>query len=211
MADWPNDALCGFHAGRSIRSHLGLGHAALLDRAQGNTGDGPLEVSLSLRRRGYDQSPTAPCLSRRPPSRHNAVRKQRRRERNSCPRRSTKFPSTGPSAPGSTRRNTKRCTRARSKTRTRSGASTASASTGSSPITKVKNVSFDPHNVSIKWFEDGVTNVAYNCIDRHLPNARASDRDHLGRRRSRRVQAHHLRRIARAGRPLRQCAEARMA
>ena len=23
-------------------------------------------------------------------------------------------------------------------------------------------------NVSIKWFEDGVTNVSYNCIDRHL-------------------------------------------
>src|SRR6202042_3567352 len=93
------------------RAHLGLGHAAPLDRAQGNTCDGPLEVSLSLRRRGYDESPTAPCLSRRPPSRHNGVRKQRRRERNSCPRRSTKFPSIGPSAPGSTRRDTKRCTR----------------------------------------------------------------------------------------------------
>jgi acetyl-CoA synthetase len=37
------------------------------------------------------------------------------------------------------------------------------------PFTKVKNASFDPHNVSIKWFEDGVTNVAHNCIDRHLP------------------------------------------
>lgn len=36
------------------------------------------------------------------------------------------------------------------------------------PFTKVKNVSFAPKNVSIKWFEDGVTNVAYNCIDRHL-------------------------------------------
>src|ERR1700752_4156122 len=36
------------------------------------------------------------------------------------------------------------------------------------PYTKVKNTSFDPHNVSIKWFEDGVTNVAHNCIDRHL-------------------------------------------
>ncbi len=35
------------------------------------------------------------------------------------------------------------------------------------PYTKVKNTSFDG-NVSIKWFEDGVTNVAYNCIDRHL-------------------------------------------
>ena len=37
------------------------------------------------------------------------------------------------------------------------------------PFTKVKNTSFDAHNVSIKWFEDGVTNVAHNCIDRHLP------------------------------------------
>jgi acetyl-CoA synthetase len=36
------------------------------------------------------------------------------------------------------------------------------------PYTKVKNTSYDPHNVSIKWFEDGVTNIAYNCIDRHL-------------------------------------------
>ena len=34
--------------------------------------------------------------------------------------------------------------------------------------TKIKNTSFGPGNVSIKWFEDGVTNVAYNCIDRHL-------------------------------------------
>jgi acetyl-CoA synthetase len=37
------------------------------------------------------------------------------------------------------------------------------------PFTKVKNASFAPDNVSIKWFEDGVLNVAYNCIDRHLP------------------------------------------
>ena len=36
------------------------------------------------------------------------------------------------------------------------------------PFTKVKHTSFDPHNVSIKWYEDGVTNVASNCIDRHL-------------------------------------------
>src|ERR1700690_1096666 len=37
------------------------------------------------------------------------------------------------------------------------------------PYSKVKNTSFDAHNVSIKWFEDGITNVAHNCIDRHLP------------------------------------------
>lgn len=35
------------------------------------------------------------------------------------------------------------------------------------PFTKVKNATFDAA-VSIKWFEDGVLNVAYNCIDRHL-------------------------------------------
>lgn len=37
------------------------------------------------------------------------------------------------------------------------------------PFTKVKNTSFDSHRVSIRWFEDGATNVAMNCIDRHLP------------------------------------------
>ena len=36
------------------------------------------------------------------------------------------------------------------------------------PFSIVKNTSFDTHNVSIKWFEDGITNVAYNCVDRHL-------------------------------------------
>ena len=35
-------------------------------------------------------------------------------------------------------------------------------------FTKVKNTSFGPGEVFIRWFEDGVTNVAYNCIDRHL-------------------------------------------
>jgi len=34
--------------------------------------------------------------------------------------------------------------------------------------TKIKNTSYDPHNVSIKWYEDGKLNVAYNCVDRHL-------------------------------------------
>ncbi len=36
------------------------------------------------------------------------------------------------------------------------------------PYTKVKHTSFDPHNVSIRWFEDGTLNVSANCIDRHL-------------------------------------------
>src|ERR1700716_1783779 len=36
------------------------------------------------------------------------------------------------------------------------------------PFTKVDNTSFAPGGISIKWFEDGVLNVAWNCIDRHL-------------------------------------------
>ena len=36
------------------------------------------------------------------------------------------------------------------------------------PYTKVKDTSYDYHNVSIKWFEDGTLNVCANCVDRHL-------------------------------------------
>jgi acetyl-CoA synthetase len=36
------------------------------------------------------------------------------------------------------------------------------------PFTRVKNATFGPGEISIRWFEDGVTNVAYNCVDRHL-------------------------------------------
>ncbi len=36
------------------------------------------------------------------------------------------------------------------------------------PYTQVKNTDFTFGQVSIKWFEDGVLNVAANCIDRHL-------------------------------------------
>ena len=49
--------------------------------------------------------------------------------------------------------------------------------------TRIKNTNFGPGEVSIRWFEDGVTNVAYNCIDRHLPHPRRPGRHHLGRRR----------------------------
>ncbi len=48
-----------------------------------------------------------------------------------------------------------------------SGASRPSASTGT-PFHRIKNTSFGPGDVSIKWFEDGTLNAAYNCIDRHL-------------------------------------------
>lgn len=37
------------------------------------------------------------------------------------------------------------------------------------PYTKVKNTSFDPNNVSIRWYEDGTLNVCHNCVDRHVP------------------------------------------
>ncbi len=36
------------------------------------------------------------------------------------------------------------------------------------PFTKVKNTSFDPKDLHIKWFEDGELNVSANCLDRHL-------------------------------------------
>ena len=36
------------------------------------------------------------------------------------------------------------------------------------PFTRVSDVSWDPDSLHIKWFEDGVLNVAANCIDRHL-------------------------------------------
>lgn len=36
------------------------------------------------------------------------------------------------------------------------------------PYTRVKNTSYYPHNVSIKWYEDGVLNASANCLDRHL-------------------------------------------
>ena len=36
------------------------------------------------------------------------------------------------------------------------------------PYTKVKNTSYAPGQVDIKWFEDGELNVSVNCIDRHL-------------------------------------------
>jgi acetyl-CoA synthetase len=34
--------------------------------------------------------------------------------------------------------------------------------------TKIKNTSFNKDNLYIKWYEDGVLNACYNCIDRHL-------------------------------------------
>ncbi len=36
------------------------------------------------------------------------------------------------------------------------------------PFNKVMNVSYQPDNLFIRWFEDGTLNVSANCIDRHL-------------------------------------------
>ena len=36
------------------------------------------------------------------------------------------------------------------------------------PFQTVKNTSFAPGNIDIRWFEDGTLNVSANCIDRHL-------------------------------------------
>jgi acetyl-CoA synthetase len=36
------------------------------------------------------------------------------------------------------------------------------------PYTRVKNTSYEPSKVSIKWYEDGTLNISANCIDRHL-------------------------------------------
>lgn len=36
------------------------------------------------------------------------------------------------------------------------------------PYTKIKQTSFDDHNLSIEWFYDGTLNAAANCLDRHL-------------------------------------------
>ncbi|AIX50034.1 acetyl-CoA synthetase [Pantoea sp. PSNIH1] len=36
------------------------------------------------------------------------------------------------------------------------------------PYSTVKNTSFAPGNISIRWYEDGTLNLAANCLDRHL-------------------------------------------
>jgi acetyl-CoA synthetase len=36
------------------------------------------------------------------------------------------------------------------------------------PFSKVKDVSYNKDDLHIRWFYDGTTNAAYNCLDRHL-------------------------------------------
>ncbi len=57
---------------------------------------------------------------------------------------------------------------ARSRTRKGFGARSGQRIDWIKPYTKVKNTSFGPGDVSIKWYEDGTLNVSANCIDRHL-------------------------------------------
>lgn len=40
--------------------------------------------------------------------------------------------------------------------------------------TKIKNTSFEG-DVSIKWYEDGILNASYNCVDRHVENGKGED------------------------------------
>ena len=35
-------------------------------------------------------------------------------------------------------------------------------------FSKVRDVSYDQADLHIRWYEDGTTNAAYNCLDRHL-------------------------------------------
>jgi acetyl-CoA synthetase len=63
------------------------------------------------------------------------------------------------------------------------------------PFDRVKDVSYDPHDVHIRWYVGGKTNACYNAVDRHV-EAGHGDRpalifepDALGGR-----GAHHLRR-----------------
>ncbi|NKD76966.1 acetate--CoA ligase [Haematospirillum sp. H1815] len=36
------------------------------------------------------------------------------------------------------------------------------------PYSRVRDVSWDPSNLHIRWFDDGTLNVSANCLDRHL-------------------------------------------
>ena len=36
------------------------------------------------------------------------------------------------------------------------------------PYTKIKDVSYDADDLHVKWYYDGTTNAAHNCLDRHL-------------------------------------------
>ena len=62
---------------------------------------------------------------------------------------------------------TKRCIVNQSKIQTRFGRAGKRLDWIQFP-TKIKNTSFAPGNIDIRWYEDGILNVSYNCLDRHL-------------------------------------------
>ena len=70
------------------------------------------------------------------------------------------------------------------------------------PYTKVKDVSYAKDDLHIRWYHDGTTNAAHNCLDRHL--ATRGDQTAIiweGDDPSE-IQAHHLSRTARRGLPV---------
>ncbi len=79
------------------------------------------------------------------------------------------------------------------------------------PFTRVKNTSFGPGSVSIKWFEDGTTNVAQNCIDRHLLRLENHTAIIWEGDDPEEFETYHLPGVARRGLPPRQCPQRRMA
>ena len=60
------------------------------------------------------------------------------------------------------------------------------------PYTKVKDVSYAPDDVHIRWFHDGTLNASGQLPRPASVRARRADRDRLGRRRPREFEAHHL-------------------
>ena len=63
---------------------------------------------------------------------------------------------------------TKRCIVNPSKIQTHSWAEQAKRLDWIQFPTKIKNTSFAPGDIDIRWYEDGILNVSYNCLDRHL-------------------------------------------
>ena len=87
-------------------------------------------------------------------------------------------------------RNIRTCTRARSRIPTASGASRPSASTGSSPTPRSRTPRSTCTDVSIKWFEDGVTQrrattastgISPSAATRSRSSGRATIRTKTGR------------------------------
>ena len=130
-------------ARRNLSARLAIGSSSSLgfsqfELDQSRLGQATL-MGVALRRARYDQGITTSCLSKFDHAAHNGLSSRRSAAASApwpgrcrCPTASMKFPLNGPSAPMSMRRNTKRFTRVQSGTPTDFGASTASASIGSS-------------------------------------------------------------------------------